>query len=376
MGAEENSMYRKLTKPPTKLLPVFLLLLMLATMNVSAAIPTTQITLKSSSCDGVNDEVQINKALLDIHNKGGGVVYLSGNFVIDNTIKIYPNTKLTGDSSSVIKLANNAKWSTYVPMIRNAVAGSDFLITGFKIDGNQGGQSGIPLGKGYYNMIHFDKGCSNIEVSNMKLVNGNGDGVKIYSSKNIKLHDNEITNLGHDGFYILYSSEINVYNNKVLARTNSACRFTKCTSGKIYSNTFYSSSTGGTTGPLIELDDSNSYIEINNNKLSECRGSGIWMVTSTSGAKDVNIHHNTFTKVGQYSVNTGYSNAAVTLGNYQNTKIENNVINNGGQAGIKWFLRSSDTVIASSFKTITNGNSITNTPKTEWNTNTKYHAFV
>jgi hypothetical protein len=50
-------------------------------------------------------------------------------------------------------------------------------------------------------------------------------------------------------------------------------------------------------------------------------------------AQNVYIHHNTFTNVGQYSIDTGYSNSAIVIGNFNNTIIENNVIDGPGQDG-------------------------------------------
>jgi hypothetical protein len=49
-------------------------------------------------------------------------------------------------------------------------------------------------------LIYFD-GANNIEVSNMRLEWGCGDGLKIKSGSNIKFIYNYVYKLGHDALY-------------------------------------------------------------------------------------------------------------------------------------------------------------------------------
>ncbi|HML26904.1 MAG TPA: hypothetical protein PKC27_09480, partial [Methanomethylovorans sp.] len=54
------------------------------------------------NCDGTNDHVEINKALAYIDSIGGGTVYLKGphTYWIDDTVRIWSNTVLTGDPTA------------------------------------------------------------------------------------------------------------------------------------------------------------------------------------------------------------------------------------------------------------------------------------
>ena len=73
------------------------------------------------NCDGKDDHVQINQALKFVaDNSKYTTVYLKGPFtyVINDTLLIGSNTILEGDSTAVIKLANNASWPTMKPLIK------------------------------------------------------------------------------------------------------------------------------------------------------------------------------------------------------------------------------------------------------------------
>ncbi|WP_048831144.1 disaggregatase related repeat-containing protein [Methanomethylovorans hollandica] len=299
-------------------------------------------------CDGTNDHVEINKALAYVKSTGGGTVYLKGpnTYWIDSTLYIGSNTKLTGDSTAEIKLVPKAGWSSNVPMIRGDTGAKNIMITGFIIDGNSETQ-GVPFGRSYYNLINFVD-SSNIEVSNMRFEWSCNDGVQVRGGSNIVFTHNDVYKIGHDAFHILYSNNGEVAYNTVFTRTNSACRlFGGASDFTVHDNIIYSDGGGTSTGPAIEIDKTNSLgnlsfnnIEIYNNKISTMRGSGILMVAAYTDnvirAKNVYIHNNTFTKVGQDPLNTGYTNAAITMQNFDNTIIENNVFDDGGNAAIKW----------------------------------------
>ncbi|OPY18867.1 MAG: Disaggregatase related repeat protein [Methanomethylovorans sp. PtaU1.Bin073] len=313
---------------------------------------TVYVTASGSGdyiCDGTNDHVEINKALAYVKSTGGGTVYLKGpnTYWIDSTLNIGANTKLTGDSTAEIKLVSKAGWSSGIPMIRGETGASNIVVTGFTIDGNSENQ-GVSFGNGYYNLINFEN-SNNIEVSHMRLEWGCNDGVQIKKGNNILFTHNNVYKMGHDAFYALYCNKGEVAYNTVFTRTNSACRLSGgITDFIVHDNTFYSDGGGTSTGPGIEIDKTGSSttlpfdnIEIYNNKIHSIRGSGIWMFAAypdnTIRAKNVYIHHNTFTKVGQHASNTGYTNAAITMQNFDNTIIENNVFDDGGNAAIKWY---------------------------------------
>ncbi|MFA0823533.1 MAG: disaggregatase related repeat-containing protein [Methanomethylovorans sp.] len=347
-------------------------------------------------CDGTNDHIEINKALAYIDGLGGGTVFLRGpnTYWIDSTLYIGANTVLTGDSSAEIKLVSNAGWSSGVPLIANIGTDDDITVTGFTIDGNSANQ-GVSLGAGYYNLIYFD-GANNVEVSNMRLEWGCGDGLKIRNGYNIKFIYNDVYKLGHDALYAMGCSNVEHAYNTIMTRTNSGCRYSDgCTDSTIHDNLIYSSISSDSTGPAIQIGTSSTSscvfddIEIYNNKIHTTNGAGIWISANYQDnvihAKDVYIHHNTFTKVGQYSTNTGFSNAAIVLGDFDNTIIENNVFDDGGHAAIKYFLRDGRRQQQTQFTTYVRNNIIMNSDGASsitgsgvgiWNTNPTYSKFV
>ncbi|WP_321419082.1 disaggregatase related repeat-containing protein [uncultured Methanomethylovorans sp.] len=347
-------------------------------------------------CDGTNDHIEINKALTYIDGLGGGTVYLRGpnTYWIDSTLNIGANTILTGDSTAEIKLVASAGWSSGVPMIANIGTDGGITVTGFTIDGNSANQ-GVSLGSGYYNMMAFDGG-NNIEVSDMRLEWGCGDGLQVRKASNIEFTNNDVYKLGHDALYALGCSNVEFAYNTVFTRTNSACRYSDGNTGStIHDNLIYASNSGDSTGPAIQIGTSSTSncvfddIEIYNNRIHSIKGAGIWMSANYQDnvihAKDVYIHHNIFTNVGQYSTNTGFSNTAIVLGDFDNTIIENNVFDDGGHAAVKYFLRSGRRQQQTQFTTYVRNNIIMNSDGVSsvtgsgvgiWNTNPTYSKFV
>jgi hypothetical protein len=366
-----------------------------ATVYVGTSTTSGTVNYK---CDGSNDHIEINQALTYIKVQGGGTVYLRGpnTYWIDSTLNVGANTILTGDSTARIKLIKNAGWAENVPLIANTGEDDHITIKGFTIDGNSDNQ-GVSLGNSYYIFMYFD-GSDNIEVSDMRLEWGCSDGIKTRNCNGITFTGNDIYKMGHDALYAITSHDIDVSNNIVFTRTNSACRLsTGAYNVKIHDNIFYSSLTGGgSTGPAIQLDKSaeegtNKFenIEIYNNKIYNVLGAAIWMSASYPDdiihAKNVHIYHNTFSKVGQYGSNTGYSNAAIVLCSFDNTIIENNVFDDGGHAGIKWFTRSGRPIQDVTYTTTIRNNIIMNSDGVSsvtgsgvgiWNTDSTHCKFV
>ncbi|WP_394697743.1 disaggregatase related repeat-containing protein [uncultured Methanomethylovorans sp.] len=347
-------------------------------------------------CDGTNDEVEINKALAYIDGLGGGTVYLKGpnTYWIDATIQMGSNTILTGDSTACIKLIANAGWAVDVPLIRNKSGDyKNFTITGFEIDGNSEQQS-VDRGDGYYNLMYFDD-CKGITVTDMRLEWSTGDGLKARnspysytSSANIVFSDNSVYKLGHDALYVLGMNGVTATNNDVYTRTNSAFRLSSSGEAKIYNNIIHSEISGSSTGPGIEIDKNSGYksenIEIYNNIFHTLNGAAIWIdgedKDNVKRGKNVHVHHNIMYNVGQYSTNTGYSNAAMIIGQFDNTIIENNVIDNGGHAAVKYYQYPNSYKMSADFTTIVRNNIILNCAKNVktgiWNYNSDHHEFI
>ncbi|MCQ1535233.1 DNRLRE domain-containing protein [Methanosarcina sp. KYL-1] len=330
------------------------------------------------NCDGKDDHVQINAALKFVaDNPQFTTVYLKGPFtyVIDSTLLIGDNTILEGDSDACIKLADEAGWATLVPLIKNRdSAGNDHItIRGFEINGNSEKQMSLGssrLGRGYYNLMHFTK-SSDITVENMYLHHGCGDGLKVENVDNVNFIDNTVYQLGHDALYCIYSKNIVAANNDIFTRTNSALRLTNSNNAKLHDNLIHSEyklSSGSSTGPGIEIQKTNGYtmgdIEVFDNVLHTLNGAGIWMFgydnDNVKRGSDVYIHHNIFKNVGQYWVDTGYSNAGIIISQFDNTRIENNVFDNGGHAGIKFWKYSSQYQMSGTFTATVRNNVVLN----------------
>lgn len=334
----------------------YIILFLMLMMIHSASAVTVRVGYSGEgatyTCDGTRDDVQINQALDYIDGLGGGTVYLNGGhtYWIDDTLDIGAGTTLTGASTAEIKLVDDAGWTNGVPLIANIDNDDDITITNFTIDGNSGEQA-VPLGDGWYPLFDFTT-ADNIEVSHMRLEYGCGDGLLARSSTNVRFLYNDVYKMGHDALYCIGSSYIEHAYNTIRTRTNSGCRYSDgCKHATIHDNTIYSSTTAsdGSTGPAIQIGTSAtaSYefddIEIYNNKIYDIKGSGIWMsanyATDEIEAENVYIHHNTFTNVGKYTTNNGFSTFGIAVGDFNNTIIEHNVFDDCGYAGVAWSLR-------------------------------------
>lgn len=320
----------------------------------------------------VGSTSELNQAITKVKSDGGGIINLKGSttYLISNTINLDSNTVLTGDRSAVIKLVPNAQLSQNVPLITAPSGSKNIKITGFTIDGNSEAQN-VKLGGGYHNMIYFDS-ATNVEVSNMRLEWGSGDGFKVNRCSDIRFTNNDVYKLGHDAFYTTNSCSNGVISgNSVITRTNSAFRLSGgATDFKITDNSIDGELRRDATGPGIEIDKSSTAsntfnnIEISNNKLSNLCGSGIWIYSaypsdSEIRAQGVTISNNQFENVGQYGEENGRSNYGILLQNFDNTIIENNHFDNCGNAVIKWGGEVAQQ--PAKFTTIVRNNVITNT---------------
>jgi len=346
------------------------------------------------NCDGTNDHIEINKALAEINSMGGGTVYLRGpnTYWIDSTLIMGTNTILTGDSDACVKLVPNADtttWGIDVPMICNIYGTDNLTVTGFEIDANSESQS-VSKGQGYHNMIYFNA-ASDVEVSHMRMEWGCGDGLKIQNSNNIKFIYNDIYKLGHEAFYSIQGcSDGEIAYNTVYTRTDGACRLAEgAINFTVHDNVFYSTvrpGLSGSTGAAIQLSkdhEETTYpydnIDIYNNKIYSMYGAAIWLLAiypdDTIKARNVHIHHNTFTKVGQLDA-TEHTHAAIVMQNFDNTIIENNVFDDGGDAAIKWYAYPDYRIQNTVFTTYVRNNIIMNSGVGIWNTQPSYAKFI
>jgi hypothetical protein len=285
------------------------------------------------NCDGIDDQVEINKALAYVaENPEYKNVYLRGpgTYVISNSIFIGSNTVLKGDSTAVIKLKNKAGWKEEKPLIMqmDSAGNHDITIQGFEINGNHDNNSDKSNGQGYYNLIYFVN-SENIQVRDMYMHDSHGDGLKVSKGSNIQFYNNRVYKLGHDALYVIYSSNVGAWNNNITCRTNSGLRIYNTNHVKFHNNIINSEGEGG-AGIEVQQSDSSTImddIEICNNLLNETNACGIWITGygseySKDSAKDVHIHHNKFYKTGT-DLGAAWA-GGIVLNGFQNTLIEDN----------------------------------------------------
>jgi PKD repeat protein len=307
------------------------------------------------NCDGKDDHIQINQALQFVaNNHWYTTVHLKGPFtyVIDDTLLIGNNTILEGDSTAVVKLADNAGWADWKPLIEemhvlpvnnstvddSLTVNHNITVRGFEINGNYAGNSEITLGLGYYILIFFSH-CNNVTVNNMYMHDGTGDGLRVNHCKNVRFYNNRVYKLGHDGLFAVNKCEnVEAWNNRITCRNNGGLRTWNSNHVKLHDNiidSFYHWSAGGPGimiekgyGPFNPTGVVND-VEIFNNFIHNTYGPGIWLIGygNTSypkkEAQNVHIHHNTFYSAGT-NPSIDWVGGIVTSGFYD-TLIENNV---------------------------------------------------
>jgi PKD repeat protein len=296
------------------------------------------------NCSGTNDHILINQALQFVaENSDYTTVHLKGPFtyVINGTLLIGNNTILEGDSSAVLKLADNAGWKEYVPLIQqnNSSGNQNITIKGFTIDGNHEGNenvtSGVTSGKDYYYLISLIN-CTNIGVYDMYLTNSLGDGLRTNRCSNIKFHDNKAYSLGHDVLSTIKCSDVEAYNNRITCRINSGLRAYNTNNVRFYSNSITSEGYGGAgiqiqkEGNGYNMDD----IEVYNNTIYRTALAGIWIFGSGSylnSSTNVHVHHNQIYDTG---TNSSRKEIGGIVSDGFNVTIENNVIDGARGVGI------------------------------------------
>jgi len=313
------------------------------------------------------DEVEI-QSLIDTHQ--GGIAHLSGKvYTITNPIYLKSNVILEGESGTVIKLADNAGWADWVPLIKGEGI-QNIEIRNIEFFGNDEKQDATPTwtgphgtsspsrrGQGYFNFIHVID-CDSIKVYRCSFHDNLGDGFRVKTSTNIEFYENTAYRLGHDAFFTIDSKNVKAYDNRITTRTNSALRNWNSEGVRFYDNVIdaQQDSIGGYPGIQIEYSKNlKPNVEICGNTLYMTWGPGIWLIAYDAGTKIQEgswIHHNWFASTGtSYNIaNTGGISDDGATGNL----IENNVFDSCHNDAIE--------VKSSGTSTIRN-NIITNTLK-------------
>jgi hypothetical protein len=349
---------------------IAVIILFLAAKPSDRAVYITTNGSGDFNCDGIDDQVEINKALAYVaKNSQFTTVHLEGNttYVISDSVLIGNNTILEGDPTAVIKLEDEADWPADKPMITqmDSSGNQDITIRGFEIDGNHDGNAEKKRGAGYHNLIHF-LNSENIQAHDLYMHDSHGDGLKVTSCSNIRFYNNTIYKLGHDALYVIYSSNVEAWNNRITCRTNSGLRIYNSNHAKFYNNTINSEGEGG-AGIQVQKEGSSTVmddIEIFNNLLYETNAAGIWITGygskySKDTAKEIYIHNNRFYKTG---TNQGADWAGgVVLNGFQNTLIENNLFDGCYGAAIAHKRVKAFSAPESGYTTVVKNNIIINT---------------
>lgn len=296
------------------------------------------------NCNGTDDQMEINQALAYVaEHPQFTTVHLRGpnTYVISNSIFIGNNTILEGDPTAVIKLENKANWPAGKPMITemNSTGIHGVTIKGFEIYGNHDNNEDKKNGEGYYNMIHFLY-SEDIQVHNMYMNNGHGDGLRVTNSSNIKFYNNKVYKLGHDGLYAIGCENVSAWNNCITCRTNSGLRIRNSNHVKFHDNmidSFYNWSAGGSGIQIEKSKNKVNDVEVYNNTIHDTYGPGIWLIGYgepyfKDDAKNVHIYHNIFYSTGK-NPRIDWVGGIVTSGFYD-TLIENNVFDGVYHAAI------------------------------------------
>lgn len=261
-------------------------------------------------------------------------VHLKGpnTYVISDSIFIGNNTTLEGDPTAVIKLKDKAEWPVGKPLITqmNNTGIHGVAIKGFEIDGNHDNNQDKKKGLGYYNMVHF-LNSRDIQVHDMYMHDGHGEGLKANRGYNIQFYNNNVYKLGHNGLFAIDCLNVEAWNNKITCRTDSGLRALNSNHVKFHDNvidSFYHWSAGG-PGILIEKTTGVvNNVEVYNNTIHNTYGPAIWLIGwsepyTREDAQNVHIYRNIFYNTG---TNPGidWVGGIVTSGFYD-TLIENNI---------------------------------------------------
>ncbi len=339
-------------------------------------------TSTTYTCDGIDDQIEINQALEYVKNNGGTVTLSADTFYIDAPIFLAGNqTTLQGEGMNIttIKLVDDAGWCYYYPdgqggwlyhetepLITNKPEAVRFLsIKNLKIDGNKYNQSLFnPItnetiqdtpsshvfdGQGHYVAIYIIKqetsieSVSDIEFNNVFIYENSDDGMVVHNGSNITVKNCKGIRGGHSQVYFLDPINLLVENCDFMVTSNSGIRWYDGNHIVIRNNHIYGEPektgnsnfciqmTGGQTATIT--DD----LIIENNRLEFTAGAGIALdAKDPTGAKDVIIKNNIILQCGNSGTTENMREAGgINLKNFTNTLIENNTIVNCIGGGVR-----------------------------------------
>ncbi len=334
--------------------------------------PTTRINV---TCDGTDDDIEINQALSDIATAGGGTVHLAtGICIISSPIQISGDNSIIegeGIDQTIIKLKDEAGWVTMdenSTILRSdkeylmhmvAPASKNIIIRNLSIDGNKQNQhltnpstneiSLVPDGMGYYDVIGIYPTTAqgilaeNIHIDHVYVYEANSDAFIIHNAKNIKVEHCKTLNIGHSATYSLDPLYMIIEDNNFTINANSGVRWydgnhiivrnnhLQGDAEKTGNSNFCIEVTSGQTSRI--LDD----VVIEHNEMKYVAGAAIAIDAKTPAqATGMIIRNNSIyqcSAIGTWVTNR--ERGAINIKNFTNTLIENNTIVNCIGGGIR-----------------------------------------
>jgi parallel beta-helix repeat protein len=139
-------------------------------------------------CDGVDDQVEINAAIVALGATGGTVILLEGTYNITASINLASNTTLMGEGAGTLLRIPNGHNADLAVISGNQV--SNVLVAELRADGNKANQA-AGNGQGvYFNTVTYSK-IVNCWMENMNSGIGDlGEGIYLLDSDYITVANN------------------------------------------------------------------------------------------------------------------------------------------------------------------------------------------
>ena len=184
-------------------------------------------------CDGVNDDEQIQAAIIEVYSGGGGVVVLSeGTFTLGNSITLYDEVTISGQGAATTITGPIIEYPEMSIFINDSVQGlTGIELKNFKID--MTGATGLLSG------ISFD-GVNMCRLDRLTIEAVPFYSIFITDSTNVQIDYNFIEN-GIDSPIILQNSKHNYIGNNLIYNHSASSAhgillFSGSDQNKIYSN--------------------------------------------------------------------------------------------------------------------------------------------
>ena len=376
------------------------ILFLISALMVSYVSAQTTITVATDgsgmyNCDGIDDHVEINKALADIGAAGGTVHLKAGTYIIDDQIIIAKsNTTLEGDGEekTIIKLVDEADWGAYLPaadcyiiddkalIINSELANENLTLKKFTIDGNKKNQHYthpkhgrilIEDGESNYPAIVIGTGggdeIKNVIYSHIRVIENNDDAFVLFNGNGATVEHCYVTNSGHSSVYFMSCINVLVQYNEFVVEANSGVRFDCGNHIVVKNNLIYGEpeKTGNSNFGVqfthrqvgsVGVDD----FIIENNFIKYTAGAGICVDAYTpENAKGMIIRNNRIYQCGNVGTSENQrETGGINIKNFTNTLIENNTIVNcigsgiriGGNVGFNTQWPNSDTPLTATIK--------------------------